>query len=203
MPSSTLNRIGSFVAGLVFMLLALAIMVPLPSDESWEWMPFPLSPYLEFFIGIPLFIMSLITVIDSLKTPKAKPASTFPLIDEFIGEQGTEQTEIDVATENLKTDERLLAIAASREERQHNRLAITNQRVILYTQENPPENLSINFEEIMVVKKRTEPVLTYLADIKLATEKTTITFKKVGTDYADQLIKLVKELKSKKLSGIT
>jgi len=50
------------------MLLAIFVMVPLPSDGSWEWLPFPFSPYLEFIIGLPLFMVGLVVAVDALKT---------------------------------------------------------------------------------------------------------------------------------------
>ncbi len=73
MKDTILDKVATFVVGLIFMLLSLLVMVPLPADESWIWLPFPFSPYLEFILGIPLFTMSLLLIADILKKPTHNP----------------------------------------------------------------------------------------------------------------------------------
>ncbi|MGE5638021.1 MAG: hypothetical protein ACM3WQ_04865 [Chloroflexota bacterium] len=69
MKDTILDKVATFIVGLIFMLLSLLVMVPLPAGESWIWLPLPFSPYLEFILGIPLFTMSLLLIVDILKKP--------------------------------------------------------------------------------------------------------------------------------------
>ena len=188
MVQSDLNRIGTVLAGVVLMLLAVFIMVPL--DGSWEWSPFPFSPYLEFIIGIPLLAFGLWIVVDSLKKPTHSRAE-FPIVDEWIGEQGGEQLEISGVSRTLRQGEKLLAILAGRADFQRDRLAVTDRRVLVYQQENPANIISISRKDIVSVRCRKEPVLAHLGEIELVTKKMSVVFGKVGFDYAQKVVELI------------
>ena len=196
MPRQDLNRVGTFLAGLVLMLLAIFVMVPLPSDGSWEWLPFPFSPYLEFIIGIPLFMVGLVVAVDALKT-QTPGAQKFPIVDEWIDEQGNGEREISELSKSLGQGEELLAIVAGRAEAESNRLAVTDKRVLVYAEKDPSSGLSISFDEIVRVRRKREPVLTHLGEIELFTKTGSVKFRKVGFEYAEKAIALINKLRRK------
>jgi len=190
MVHSDLNRVGTVLAGVVLMLLALFTMVPLPLDGSWEWSPFPFSPYLEFIIGIPLLALGLWIVFDGLKKPTHSRVE-LPIVDEWIGEQGREQLEISGVGQTLRQGEKLLAILAGRADFQRDRLAVTDRRVLVYQQENPANSISISRKDVVSVRCRKEPVLAHLGEIELLTKKMSVVFGKVGFDYAKKAVELI------------
>ena len=186
MVQSDLNRAGTVLAGVILMLLALFIMVPLDG----EWSPFPFSPYLELIIGIPLFALGLWIAVDSLKKPTRSTAE-FPIVDEWIGEQGKEQLEISRVSQTLGHGEKSLAILAGRADFQRDRLAVTDRRVIVYQQENPANSISISRKDIVAARCWKEPVLAHLGEIELSTKNMTVVFGKVGFDYAQKAVELI------------
>lgn len=187
------NKLEGLIAGLFLLLLALAVMVPLPLDETWDWGPFS---FLSFVIGIPLFTIGLILMIDSFRTEPHQ--QNLPLIDEWICEEGTEQKEIFQINKDLKQGEKLLAIAASRGDKLPNRLAVTNKRIILYSTGDTSQNQTIAQNEIVAATKHAEKLLPHLGEIRLQLKTAVITFKKVDFDHGKQVVDLINRLRKEK-----
>jgi len=194
------NRVGTIVAGVFMMFLAVLVMMPMPSDGGWYWLPFPFSPWLEFIIGVPLFVMSLWLVIDSLRV-SALPhsSSTAPLVDEWISEQGNETEEISHCKKYLNSDEKVLAIVAAREEYGMNRLALTDKRVVFYPRGNFQGGLIFGYGEIDSVQGRHDRFLTHLGEINVSAKGIDVTLKKVGVEYVDKIIRMITEMKRKRI----
>lgn len=117
------------------MLLGILILAPLPLDGEWTYDLYPVSPWLGFLLGIPVFILGLWVFIGGVRSkPQTSQTMSVPLIDEWIGEEGKEEKESSECRKILKTTEKLLALVAARGEQGLNRLAVTDKRVVLYSQ---------------------------------------------------------------------
>lgn len=182
------------VAGIFLISLALLLMIPLPLDGDWYWGPFP---ELGFLFGIPMFILGLWMLMDSLRSPSPSSSTpTVPLVDEWIGEQGKAE-EISYCKKYLDPNEKLLAIIAARVETGLNRLVLTDRRIILYPQGKFQDGISLNYDQIDTVKRRQEEFLIHLGDIILSAEGRIVKFEKVGVEYADQIVGMISEMKQK------
>ena len=180
------------------MLLAIVVLMPLPFDGEWS-LDFGELAWLEFLVGIIVFLLGLWAFLSSVRSyPKAfqtpiPPTPSAPLIDEWIGEQGdNEESEF---RRVLGGDERLLALVAGRGEKGLNRLAVTDRRVVVYSQGRIQSLVSYRYREIYKVEGKRSAVLTHLGDIILSTGEGVVSFKNVGAKTIDQVVALITRMK--------
>ena len=175
------------------MLLGIVLLVPLPFDGEWSW-DYGGLPWLEFLIGIPVFLLGLWAFLGGIRSsPKTFQTPSTPLIDEWIGEQGNdEESEF---RRVLNGDEKLLALVAARGERRLNRLAVTNRRVVIYSQGKIQSVVSYDYGKIDKAEGKRSAFLTHLGDINLSTREGFVRFKNVGVEYVDQVVALITRMK--------
>jgi hypothetical protein len=190
------NRIGLILAGLLFMALGIFLFAPLPSDGEWTWGSYIGSTLFGFLIGIPVFILGSWVFISGLRSqPRTSQVSNVPLVDEWIGEYGKEEIEIVECKRMLKTDEKLLALVAVREEQGPNRLATTDKRVMIYPQGNIENLVSYDYGQIEAVRGKRNTPLVHLGEIILSVKGNNVILKNVGMEYVDQIVELITRMK--------
>ena len=190
------NRIGLVVAGLLFMALGVFLIAPLPSDGEWTWGSYLGSSLFGVLIGISVFILGSWVFIIGLRSQSGTSlVPNGPLIDEWIGEQGKEEIETNECKKMLKTDEKLLALIAIREEQGPNRLAATNKRVMIYPQGNIENLVSYDYGQIEAVRGKRNTPLVHLGEIILSVKGSNVILKTVGMEYVDQIVELISRMK--------
>jgi hypothetical protein len=193
---SSWKRIGIGLAGLFFMLLGILLLAPLPLDGEWTWDSYIGSPWLGFLIGFPVFILGLWVFIGGMRSkPETSQTTSVPLIDEWIGEQGKEEEETSECQKILKTNEKLLALVAARGEQGFNRLAVTDKRVVIYSQGKIQSAVSYDFGQIDEVKGNRNAPLIHLGEINMSARGSIVSFKNVGMEYVDQVVALISRMK--------
>ena len=196
MSASGWNRIGLVLAGLSFIALGIFLFAPLPSDGEWTWGSTVGSPLFDFVIGISVFIFGSWVFISGLRSQSGTSlAPNGPLVDEWIGEHGKEEMEIDECKRMLKTDEKLLALVAVREEQGTNRLAVTDKRVMIYPQGKIEDVVSYDYGQIDVVRGKRNTPLVHLGEIILSVKGSNVILKTVGMEYVDQIVELISRMK--------
>ncbi len=197
MSASDWNRIGLVLAGLLFLALGIFLFVPLPSNGEWTWGSYIGSPLFGFLIGIPIFILGSWVFISGLRSHSGtSPVPNSPLVDEWIGEQGEEETELNECNRMLKTDEKLLALVAVREEQGPNRLAVTDKRAMIYQQGHIESMVSYDYGQIDAVRGKRNTPLVHLGEIILSVKGNNVLLKNVGMEYVDQIVELITRMKS-------
>jgi hypothetical protein len=122
---------------------------------------------------------------------------TEPLVDECILEEGNEAAEIANCKNYLDPHERLLAIIAGDVDGrvELNRLALTDRRVILYSQVRLQRAISFGYEEIVTVKGKKGMFLTHLGEINLLGKSGSVRFKNMGEQYLEQITKMISRMR--------
>jgi len=196
LSASGWNRIGLVLAGLSLIALGIFLFAPLPSDGEWTWGSTVGSPLFDFVIGISVFIFGSWVFISGLRSQSGTSlAPNGPLVDEWIGEHGKEEMEIDECKRMLKTDEKLLALVAVREEQGTNRLAVTDKRVMIYPQGKIEDVVSYDYGQIDVVRGKRNTPLVHLGEIILSVKGSNVILKTVGMEYVDQIVELISRMK--------
>jgi hypothetical protein len=174
------------------MALGVLLMAPLPLDGEWTW-DFPIgSPWLGFLIGIPVFILGLWTLTLGVRS-KSKNSSEGGvwLIDEWICEEGEEEEETAECQRLLAKDEKLLELVAARGQPSLNCLAVTDKRVVIYSQGNVQSAVSYDFEQIEEIRGKRNAVLRHLGEITIVAKGNAVSLKNVGIEYVDRVVALV------------
>ena len=178
------------------MLLSILLLAPLPIDDEWTWGFYPGSPWLGFLIGIPVFVLGLWVFIGAIRSqPGTSQTSSFPLIDEWIGEQGKEEEETSECRRILNRDEKLMALVAARGEQELNRLAVTDKRVIIYAKGHIQTAASFDFGQIDKVEGQRSTPLIHLGAINVTVRGSVVSLKSVGIEYVDQVVALISRMK--------
>jgi hypothetical protein len=178
------------------MALGVLLMAPLPLDGEWTW-DFPIgSPWLGFLIGIPVFILGLWTLTLGVRS-KSKNSSEGGvwLIDEWICEEGKEEEETAECQRLLAKDEKLLELVAARGQPSLNCLAVTDKRVVIYSQGNVQSAVSYDFEQIEEIRGKRNAVLRHLGEITIVAKGNAVSLKNVGIEYVDRVVALVSKTK--------
>lgn len=178
------------------MALGILLMAPLPLDGEWTWGCYVGSPLFGFLIGIPVFILGLWTVSIGVRSePEKSLIGRAPLIDEWIDEEGKEEEETAECRKLLMADEKLLELVAARGQPGLNRLAVTDKRLVIYSQGNIQSAVSYDYRQIDVKKGQRNVVLRHLGEIIVSAKDNTISLKDVGIEYVDQVVALVSKMK--------
>jgi len=178
------------------MSLGIFLFAPLPWDGEWTWGSCIGSPLFGFLVGIPVFILGSWVFVSGLRSHSGTSlVPNSPLVDEWIGEQGKEETELDECNRMLKTDEKLLALVAVREEQEPNRLAVTDKRVMIYPQGNIENLVSYDYGQIEAVRGKRNTPLVNLGEIILSVKGNKVILKNVGMEYVDQIVELITRMK--------
>lgn len=194
--TSSWYRIGSVLGGLLFMALGVLLMAPLPLDGEWTWAFYIGSPWLGFLIGIPVFILGLWTLTLGVRSKSEKSVKGgVPLIDEWIGEEGNEEEETAECQRLLARDEKLLELVAARGQPGLNRLAVTDKRVVIYSQGNVHSAVSYDNGQIEEVRGQRNAVLRHLGEITISAKGNAVSLKNVGIEYVDRVVALVSKTK--------
>ena len=189
-------RFGSVLGGLLFMTLGVLLIAPLPLDGEWTWGFYIESPWLGFFIGIPVFILGLWTLTLGVRSKSENSLrGGVRLIDEWIGEEGREEEETAECQMLLAKDEKLLELVAARGQLGLNRLAVTDKRLVIYSQGNVQSAVSYDFGQIEEVRGKRNSVLRHLGEITISARGNAVSLKNVGIEYVDRVVALVSKTK--------
>ncbi len=112
------------------------------------------------------------------------------LVDEWTDEQGKGEEEVAYCRGLLYAGERLLAILASRGAAEHNRLAMTDGRIILYSKDNHQDVLWFSYLQVLDFRGRRHNIFHHLGDITIVVEGQTLKFADVGIEYVDQAVNI-------------
>jgi hypothetical protein len=96
----------------------------------------------------------------------------------------------------LKTDEKLSALVAVREEQGPNRLAVTDKRAMIYQQGHIESMVSYDYGQIDAVRGKRNTPLVHLGEIILSVKGNNVLLKNVGMEYVDQIVELIIRMKS-------
>jgi len=178
------------------MALGVFLMAPVPLNGEWTWGLYIGSPWLDFLIGIPVFILGLWTLTSGVRsTPEKSLTGGVPLIDEWISEEGNEQEETAECQRLLATDEKLLELVAARGQPGLNRLAVTDKRMVIYSRGNIQSAVSYDYEQIGEVRGKRNVALRHLGEITVSAKGSTVSLKNVGIEYVDEVVALVSKMK--------
>jgi len=176
--------------------LGVLLMAPLPLDGERTWDLYIGSPWLGFLIGIPVFILGLWTLALGIRSKSEKSVKGgVPLIDEWIGEQGNEEIETAECQRLLARDEKLLELVAARGQPGLNRLAVTDKRVVIYSQGNVQGAVSYDYGQIEEIKGKRNAVLRHLGEITISAKGNAVNLSNVGIEYVDRVVALVSKTK--------
>ena len=117
------------------------------------------------------------------------------MIDEWIVEEGKEEEETAECQRLLAKDEKLLELVAARGQPGLNRLAVTDKRVVIYSQGNVQSAVSYDFGEIEEVRGKRNAVLRHLGQITIVARGNAVSLKNVGIEYVDKVVALVSKTK--------
>ncbi len=185
------RRVGTLLAGAVFLIISLLMFYLLFIEGMWEGTEFD---WLGLASGIVMFGISLWVIWDTVSgtSDESQPTPPSPLIDEWIGERGLDALERDQWNHQLDEGEELLAIIAAWGDQPVNRFAVTTRRLVLYPQNRIPEGVTLHYDQITAIEQVPHRFLQHIVDLTLTlTDGRVLTFENAGKEYAKKVVALI------------
>jgi hypothetical protein len=160
-------------------------------EDMWEGTEFDWIGLGSGVVMLGLALWLFRDTFSGASVPSRATAAT-PLIDEWIGERGLEDSEIEQWRHQLDEDEALLAIIAAWGDQSTNRFAVTTRRIVLYSQNRVHEGVSLHYDQIVSIEQTQHRFLQHLMDITLRmADGQVITFESAGKEYATEVVTLI------------
>jgi hypothetical protein len=182
------GKVGALMSGIVLLTFPSIMFYLLFVEDMWEGTEFD---WIGLGSGIVMLGLSLWLFWDTFSgtsVPSRATAAT-PLIDEWIGERGLEDSEIEQWRHQLDEDEDLLAIIAAWGDQPINRFAVTTRRIVLYSQNRVHEGVTLRYDQIASIEQTQHRFLQHLTDITLrVADGRVVTFESAGKEYATEVV---------------